>query len=85
MKRIDVKEHTRKHMEYGKKLATKRYPRTEVTVVGTTISFMIGFLTILLGIFSFLFYNHIFGISLFVIGLITEISNYVMYQNLKKK
>lgn len=82
MKRIDVREHTKKHMDYAKKLGAKRYPITEL---GTRISMVTGVFAIFLGIFTFLYVNRIFGITLCIIGIVTGICNYVMYQNLKKK
>lgn len=84
MERLDVRKHTKKHMDIAKKAASGLYPNKKVAKIGSTIGMGLGGILICIGIFGII-QSAVFGMSCLIAGGATCLSNGFNLKRIKGK
>lgn len=85
MERLDVRKHTKKHMELAKKAASGLYPNKRVARIGSTIGMGLGGILIIVGILGIIIQNAYLGMSCLIAGGATCLSNGFNLKRIKDK
>lgn len=81
---LDIKKHTKKHMEFAKKASKGCYPNKEVARIGSSFGIGVGSILIGTGIYGVIKGSG-FSIGCLVAGTVTCVSNYVNIKRINKK
>ncbi|ABX43029.1 hypothetical protein [Lachnoclostridium phytofermentans] len=84
MERLDVRNHTKKHMEIAKKAASGLYPNKRVARIGSIIGMGLGVILIIVGILGII-QSAVFGLGSLIAGAATCISNGFNLKRIKGK
>ncbi|HDK7160287.1 TPA: hypothetical protein PTW06_002123 [Clostridium botulinum] len=84
MKNLDVKQHTKKCMDFAKKAGDGSFPNKEVAKVGSMVGLGIGGVLLGIGIYG-ISQSAVYGKGSLAVGVIAGISNCVNLKRIKRK
>ena len=84
MKRVDIREHTKKYNELAKKAGSGTYPNKDIAKVGSMVGLGIGGRLLGVGVVG-ITQGAVYGIGSLIAGAATGLSNCYNLKRLKKK
>lgn len=84
MKRVDIREHTKKYNDLAKKAASGTYPNKDIAKVGSMIGLGIGGILLGVGVIGII-QGSVYGIGSLIAGAATGLSNCYNLKRLKRK
>ncbi|WP_243249718.1 hypothetical protein [Clostridium botulinum] len=84
MKKLDVKQHTKKCMDFAKKTGDGSFPNKEVVKVDSMVGLGIGEVLLGVGIYG-ISQSAVYGTGSLVVGAVAGISNGVNLKRIKRK
>lgn len=82
MKKVNLKEHTEKYVQFSKKAAKGEYPSKRVAKAGSKAGGVIGGVIVLIGLIGSI-KGVFWGIGILIAGLVTIASNIINLNKLK--
>ncbi|MCS4456031.1 hypothetical protein JTT00_18585 [Clostridium botulinum] len=84
MKNLDVKQHTKKCMDFAKKAGDGSFPSKEAAKVGSIVGIGIGGVLLGIGIYG-ISQSAVYGTGSLVVGAVAGISNCANLKRIKRK
>ncbi|APH19905.1 hypothetical protein [Clostridium botulinum] len=84
MKNLDVKQHTKKCMDFAKKAGVGSFPNKEVAKVGSMVGVGIGAVLLGIGIYG-ISQSSVYGTGSLAVGAVAGISNCANLKRIKRK
>ncbi|RUT54048.1 hypothetical protein NPD9_2609 [Clostridium botulinum] len=84
MKKLDVKQHTKKYMDFVKKAGNGSFPNKEVAKVGSMVGLGIGGVLLGIGIYG-ISQSAVYGTGSLIVGAVAGISNCANLKRIKRK
>ncbi|KEI80171.1 hypothetical protein EXM30_13515 [Clostridium botulinum] len=84
MKNLDVKQHTKKYMDFAKKAGDGSFPNKKAAKVGSMVGLGIGGVLLGIGIYG-ISQSAVYGTGSLIVGAVAGISNCVNLKRIKRK